>query len=301
MFLCAPEPKTLRALFENRFVLDDLKSLGAGVALGVRDFSEEHALAVCLLNRLNIPVSAWLMPSGEESGRWDCARVAEHYDTLTRWSERKGLRWSAVGFSACTPGKTEGAGKPAGNPENAFIQLIERAHADGLAVEVFYNWPKADKQPAKYLGSPRFSARIPTNVERCVNLEPCRLKAGGELSAPRERSQAVCVSSTRAGQYPAEGAGGEAKTWPEFAQELRLARQESAALYILSLESCAKQGFLDRMVTLEWNGEIPGAEGRKAGGVRKIQGELRKRPWLVVTALMGFVGGAFLIAGKKKK
>ena len=36
-FICALEQR-LCALFENRFVLDDLKSLGAGVALVARDF-----------------------------------------------------------------------------------------------------------------------------------------------------------------------------------------------------------------------------------------------------------------------
>jgi len=67
MFVCALEPKTLRALFEDRFVLDDLKSLEAGAALVVRDFSDERAQAVRLLNKLGIPVSAWLLLPGEEN------------------------------------------------------------------------------------------------------------------------------------------------------------------------------------------------------------------------------------------
>ena len=76
-FICALEPKALRALFENRFVLDDLKSLGACVALVARDFSEERAQAVRLLNRLGIPVSAWLLLPGEQGSWVDCANPAQ--------------------------------------------------------------------------------------------------------------------------------------------------------------------------------------------------------------------------------
>jgi len=37
-FFCTLEAKALARLFEDRFVLDDLKSLGAGVSLAVMDF-----------------------------------------------------------------------------------------------------------------------------------------------------------------------------------------------------------------------------------------------------------------------
>jgi len=37
-FFCALEAKPLARLFEDRFVLDDLKSLGAGVSLAILGF-----------------------------------------------------------------------------------------------------------------------------------------------------------------------------------------------------------------------------------------------------------------------
>ena len=60
-FFCTLEAKALARLFEDRFVLDDLKSLGAGVSLAVLDFSSERARAGAAVNKLGIPVIAWLM------------------------------------------------------------------------------------------------------------------------------------------------------------------------------------------------------------------------------------------------
>ncbi|HZK16767.1 MAG TPA: hypothetical protein VFC66_00850, partial [Anaerolineaceae bacterium] len=59
-FFCELEGADLKKLFDNRFVYDDLKTLGASVSMGILDFSDERVEVVRKLNRLGIPLKAWL-------------------------------------------------------------------------------------------------------------------------------------------------------------------------------------------------------------------------------------------------
>ena len=64
-FFCELRAHELKKLFEDRFVFDDLKTLNAGISLGILDLSSERANVVQKLNRLGIPVTAWLLlPEG---------------------------------------------------------------------------------------------------------------------------------------------------------------------------------------------------------------------------------------------
>lgn len=293
-FICALEPKALRGLFENRFVLDDLKSLGAGVALVARDFSEERAQAVRLLNRLGIPVSAWLLLPGER-GSWvdsaNPAQAAELYQALKRWSEVKGLSWSAVGFGASEAlnlsprkrGNAAARGLAAGT-------LVEQAHADGFAVELVYTGLEAPRNHS--LASPlgRGVLEAVPGVERRIWLRPLKgLAPRTEAGQASGGANEVCVS---AGQEGMSLEGGEPKTWLEFVRDIRAARQKSKAVYVLTLESCASQGFLDPLVTLDWkvkpqSGQIFASRGPNAPAF--LSGHKR---WLGFAALAGFVGWA---------
>lgn len=306
MFICALEPKTLRALFENRFVLDDLKSLGAGVAIAVRDFSEERAQAVRLLNRMGIPVSAWLLLPGRE-GSWldgtNVVQTAELYDALLRWSERKGLRWSAVGLAGClSNGKTAGLDKAARASEAVLYKLIDQAHEDGFGVELFYDPPEPHANKEIKLRFPQSLGQQSRVVERRINLKPNHHVVGYPLSSQiASYSEAVCVSNAQGSLFPSTEAGAQKKSWRDFAQELRAARQKSSSMYVFSLESCAELGFLDRMVTLDWNAETPGSVRRGNSSMRKIRAGLQRMPWLGIAALISLISGALLIVGKKKR
>jgi len=303
-FICALEPKALRALFENRFVLDDLKSLGAGVALVAREFSEERVQAVRLLNRLGIPVSAWLLLPGEQGSWVDCAnpaQAAELYQALKRWSEVKGLSWSAVGFGAF-----EALDLPPRKRGNAAARglaagtLVEQAHADGLAVELVYTGLEAPRNHS--LASPlcRGVLEAVPGVERRVWLRPLKgLAPRTEAGLASGGANEVCVSAR---QDDTSLEGGEPKAWLEFARDIRAARQKSKAVYVLTLESCASQGFLDPLVTLDWkvkpqSGPVFASRGPKAPAF--LSGHKR---WLGFAALAGFVGWAlFSLRSRKRK
>lgn len=303
IFVCALEPKALRALFEDRFVLDDLKSLGAGAALVMRDFSEERAQAVRLLNKLGIPVSAWLLLPGEQ-GSWldptHAAQAAELYQALTHWSAQKGLRWSALGFGAL-PAEERALGKcnSAQTSDSKVSTLLDQAHADGFAVELVYTLPEAHASQKALLHARRRTTECLPGAERCIRLQPFEGVSLGEGSA--QEDGAVCVSSTHGNLSLGNPSADEPKTWQEFAREVRAARQNSSAVYVFTLEACAKQGFLDRLVTLDWSGQAQSGSELTRRAMLTPRGVLNRRRWLGFAALAGFVGSALLIAGKKKR
>ncbi|NMC15954.1 MAG: hypothetical protein GYA40_04840 [Chloroflexi bacterium] len=299
MFVCALEPKALRALFEDRFVLDDLKSLGAGAALVVRDFSDERAQAVRLLNKLGIPVSAWLLLPGEQ-GSWldptHAAQAAELYQALKRWSGQKGLRWSAVGFGVSEK-YANGLGK-----EAALDSLIERAHADGFAVELVNFLLEQQAIRKKPLVARKKAALDWPDAERFIWLRPCDSGAqDGLLGSAADGKGVARVVSTHKSLNLGASAAEEPKTWQEFAQEVRAARQKSSAVYVFTLEACAKQGFLDRLVTLDWSGQAQSGSELTSRAMLTPRGVLNRKRWLGFAALAGFVGSALLIAKKKRK
>lgn len=306
MFVCALEPKALRALFEDRFVLDDLKSLGAGVALVARDFSEERAQAVRLLNKLEIPVSAWLLLPGEQ-GSWldptHTAQAAEIYQALKKWSGQKGLRWSAVGFGALADqGKALEKRGSTRTPDMAKVNLIAQARADGFAVELVYAGSEAHANQKLQIHSRRRMTESVPGADRLIRLQPFTGAQQERFGAsPAGGVGEVCVSSTNGSLNLSAPLAGEPKSWQEFAREVCTARQKSGAMYIFTLESCAKQGFLDRLVTLDWNGQAPGGSARARRRAVAPDLVLSRKGWLGFAALAGVVGSALLIVGKKRR
>ena len=89
-FFCELNAEDLKKLFEDRFVFDDLKTLNAGISLGILDFSSERVNVVRKLNRLGIPVTAWLLLP-EEQGYWfnleNYTEATARYQAFKVWSE----------------------------------------------------------------------------------------------------------------------------------------------------------------------------------------------------------------------
>lgn len=83
-FFCELGAAELKKLFEDRFVFDDLQTLNAGISLGILDFSAERANVVRKLNRLGIPVTAWLLLP-EEQGYW--FNLGNYADAAVRYGE----------------------------------------------------------------------------------------------------------------------------------------------------------------------------------------------------------------------
>ena len=146
-FFCTLEAKALARLFEDRFVLDDLKSLGAGVSLAVMDFSNERARAVQLLNKLGIPVIAWLMLP-QEHHYWftlsNSGLALEHYQQFKQWSQHKKLNWVGIGLcikeESCWGNSLKTEEEKSAELSQAkqnYLQLGIQVHNDGYRLELY--------------------------------------------------------------------------------------------------------------------------------------------------------------------
>jgi hypothetical protein len=99
-FACELDPAQLADLFADSSVIDDLRALGARVALMCSDFSDERAAQVSRLNAAGVPVVGIpLLPLAE--GYYFTAdnddRAAGCYKEWVAWTRRHGLVWESVG------------------------------------------------------------------------------------------------------------------------------------------------------------------------------------------------------------
>ena len=94
-FFCELHADALKKLFEDRFVFDDLKTLNAGIAMGILDLSPERAKVVRNLNRMGIPATAWLLLP-EAEGYW--FNLENHAEATARY---QALRRGVMKTSLC--------------------------------------------------------------------------------------------------------------------------------------------------------------------------------------------------------
>ena len=314
-FICALEAKPLARLFEDRFVLDDLKSLGAGVSLALLDFSEERTEAVRLLNKLSIPVTAWLMLPSEQ-GAWptleNSATVLERYHAFEQWSQRKKLAWAGIGLGIKTSVNGSFFG-PAGKisaeqlaqAQQNYQQLVDQIHADGYHLEVYR--PAVTevvlRSGVKVLRKPVSQLELP--AERQVDLlftSLLRAQPQAGLWRHLSGSQAIGLGMTGASTLFPQAKTSEPLSWQELTQGLRLAARSGKPVYVFSLEGCAKLGYLDRLITFEPAGmdekqtmsakksEHPAAQPRSV---------LTRRHWAGLAALAGLIGSIMLLRRRK--
>jgi hypothetical protein len=84
-------------------------------------------------------------------------------------------------------------------------------------------------------------------------------------------------------------------SWEEFQRDLLIARLRTDDIHIFSLEGCVQQGFLQRMVSLDWDAS-PLWPDRGLGEVGHVRALLRVAlkasvfPWPVIIALLALRG-----------
>ena len=83
---CELAPEPLKELFANKELIDDLKTLKAGISLGILDFSPERVEVVRQLNKAGIPVTAWLLLP-KEQGYW--FNRDNSYEAIGRYGQLK--------------------------------------------------------------------------------------------------------------------------------------------------------------------------------------------------------------------
>jgi len=302
-FFCELNAEALGALVAGETVIGDLVELGAGVSLGILDLSPERAEVARRLNRAGVPVVAWLLLP-EEEGYWfnqqNVAQAAPRYAEFKEWTARHGLQWAGVGLDIepdihemeqlrtgsrrllPTLARRAFAGdQRMFHAEAAYNALVRQIREDGYQVDS-YQLPFIIDE--RIVGS-TLLRRLAGLVDLSVDREVLMLYSsffrpyGGALVwnyAPH--GGAIGLGNTGGGVEIGGLAAVTPLSWEELSRDLRLARRWNDDIHIFSLEGCVRQGFLERLKTLNWD-----APADAPAGV-PIVGMVRRMLWAILWA-----------------
>jgi len=316
-FFCTLEAKPLARLFEDRFVLDDLKSLSAGVSLAMLDFSDERAEAIRLLHKLGIPVIAWLMLT-KEDGYWltleNSDQALARYADFKQWSGRKKLEWTGIGLwikefegneKLLLSGKAKSKNFQPANEK--FQQLAGQIRQDGYRLEIYQQAIKEHARPSGMRVVDKMESRLTIPADRQVDLLfPNLHRDQHRLSLWRylDNSQAIGLGAIGSGALFPELEHIDPLSWQEFTQVLRLAAASGKPIYVFNLEGCAQLGYLDRLTTFDVTSPqkiFPvGTKGVEERAVPQKTHALNSKHLVGLATLAGIIGGIALLLKRKK-
>jgi len=328
-FLCELEANALEALFADASVIDDLVALGAGVSLGILDFSPERAAVVRRLNEAGIPLTAWLLLP-EEEGYWfnvgNAPQATACYADWKVWTAEYNLQWAGLGIDI-EPDIRE-LRQLLSDPRRALPSVLRRVfdreglrralaaydalvaqmHADGYHVESYTIPLIVDERRVGSTLLQRLAGLVDVSTDREVMMlysTLFRSYGPGFLWSYAPDAGSVAVGSTGGG-IEMEGLGDlPVLNWHEFARDLLLARRWRDEVHVFSLEGCVRQGFLARLKAFDWEKPItpPLRTARQVEVLRKVlRGVLRISlyPLVVLAGLIAVLGLLFRRRRRKK-
>lgn len=295
-FFCELDSEALQALFADATVLDELRALGAGVSLGLLDFTPERAAVVRRLDEAGVPTVAWLLLPPEE-GYWfnldNAAQADARYTAFLAWTREHGLRWAGVGldiepdlrdltrlFSGqahrllpSVPRRLLDGGRVR-RAREAYLALVERIRADGYRVDSYQMPFIVDERAAGSTLLQRLTGVVELPVDREVLMlytSAVRAHGAAFLWSYAPRASFIALGSTGGGVELPEAAALPLLSWDELSRDLRLARRWTNELHVFSLEGCVRQGFLPRLRTLDWDApvEVPVQEALRVDALRR--------------------------------
>ena len=313
---CEHGLEPMQRLLEQPDQLGMLKSLHATVAIPIQDFSAQRATIVQQLNQQGIPVVAWIVLPKEQgyyltadNAPQAAARIAD----FEAWTQRNGLRWAAVGLDI-EPSFDELAQlqghrwqlietllarsanlRRIGRAKKAYSALIDRIHSLGYPVQV-YQMPYIPMErdvhstlPDRLLGSVDVSGdqnylMLYTSFARPVG--------AGMIWSLGPHAEGIGVGSTDGDTVPGIGSG--PLNWNEFSRDLIVASHFTRQVGVYDLEGCIRQGFLPRLVAMDWSQSvvIPKESVQRA---RRVGFIARLILWIVSNLLYLAIAGFVLI------
>ena len=291
-------------LFSLPAVIPTLEKLHATLVVAVSDFSPERAQLVRRLNEAGIPLIAWVELPGEgtyvNAGNTEQSRAA--FSEFEQWSQQNGLHWRGVGLDI-EPNFQEFA-RLRGHPwtlarllmrryfdrsrvmraRDAYGHLIGDLRARGYFVQT-YQLPFIVAERREHS----------TLLERLLGIVDVRGDqealmvytsyapevGAGMIWTLGPQAQALAVGVTEGD--PTAGPRGVPLDWQDFSRDLIVAAHFSSTVGVYNLEGCVKQGFLDRLQTMDWGQTvlIPPTMVRRARWMsRAARGAIWVGTWL---------------------
>jgi len=325
-FFCELDDEELEELFADSTVVENLVALQAAVSLGLIDLSVKRAGAVRRLNEAGIAVIAWqLLP--KEQGYWfnvgNAAQAAARYAEFERWTAEHGLVWDGVGLDIETdiremrllmvdrrrliPVLLRRLWNVAQlrRAQTAYAALVARIRAAGYRVDSYQMPLIADERRVGSTLMQRLFALVDLPVDREVLMlysSFYRPRGAALLWSYGREAQSIGLGVTGGGVQIADVAQPRFLNWEEFARDLRLARRCTDDIHIFSLEGCVQQGFLQQLLSFDWEGEAAIPSSRVAE-VERLRMVLRMallasmHPWLVS---LGLIGVLWLVGRRRR-
>ena len=305
----------MQQLFADPTVLSALVQLHAGVAVEIADFSPERAAIVRQLAQAGIPVTAWLVLAPEQGfyiNAGNAPATAQRVAQFEQWTSDNHLQWAAVGLDiepdfdqlaalkshrwrlfttllrqALDSGRIVRA-------QQAYTSIIQGLESHGFVVQT-YLMPYV---PAERDVSVNLLDRILGTVDVRGDREYLMVytsyahQVGAAMVWSLGRNeQGITVGVTDGDATP--GTTNGPLDWNEFSSNLIVAGHYTRHIGVYNLEGCVRQGFLPRLVAMDWSQSvvIPAASISHAERLGLL---VRAALW-TAAHLIWFIAGATLL------
>ncbi len=282
----------MQSLFADPGLIADLKDLHAGLGVAITDFSPERAEFVRRLNHAGIPAIAGLGLSKEQGFYFNADNApaaAARFAAFDAWSRDQGLRWDGVGLDI-EPNFGELAALR-GHPWRFFTTLLSRA-VDGqrvLHARQAYSALIRNIRSRGYFVQTYQMPYLP--IERIAHSSlPDRLLGTVDVRGDQEVLMLYTSYARSAGAAIIWMLGPDAQAisigvtdgdpianpavlnWNKFSRDLIVASHFSHLIGVYNLEGCVRQGFLPRLMTMDWSQSvtIPADAIRRADRRRRM-------------------------------
>jgi hypothetical protein len=314
-FACCDQGMSdMESWVSNPEVISQLQELHAGLAVEISDFTLERAQAVRKLNEAGIPLTAWLVMSREQGhylNGFNAPEAEERFTQFGQWTRENGLKWGAVGLDI-EPNFDQL--KEVGRHKGSFLWLMIRRFFDYRQVEQGREAYSMLIRRVQAAGYPVQTYQMPflaeeravhsTLIERLFGIVDVRggdevlmayssfnhAAGGGIPLLYGPQTQTLAVGTT----LDDKAAGLAALTWEEFSRDLVVASHFSHLVGIYSLEGCIRQGFLPRMIALDWSQTVT-IPAEQVTAAEKFDRHLRHAIW-IFSRLPYIVIGLLLLA-----
>jgi hypothetical protein len=277
IFACCDQGMNqMQSVLTNVDVIANLKSLHAGLAVGISDFTPERAELVRRLNRDGIPVIASLSMQPEQGSYFNAENAPEagaRFAAFDAWSREQGLRWDGVGLDI-EPNFAELASlqghwwrlittllkravdfQRMRRAQQVYSALIANIRSRGYFVLTYQlpYLPVERKSHSFLLDRVLGTVDVRGDQEVLMLYSSYAGAAGAAIIwelGPGAQSIAICCTDGDPAANPA------VLDWSRFTRDLVVASHFSHVIGVYDLEGCVSQGFLPRLKTMNWSQSV---------------------------------------------
>jgi hypothetical protein len=277
MFACCNQAiMDVNTLFADSAVLANLKTLHAGLVVALEDLSPARAQLVRRFNQAGIPVIAWLTLPPEQGyfvNASNAPQAAARFAQFDNWTRENDLHWQAVGLDiepnfgefhwpkwrlAWTLLRRAFDGQRVWRSRRDYGALIHEMQAHRYRVQTYQLIFLADERKVHSTMLERLFGLVDVrgDEEVLMTYTSFNHKVGEAMvwSYGRE-TQTLAVGSTQGSGNVQTDAKSKFRplNWEEFSRAVIVASHFSRTVGVYDLEGCVQQGFLPRLVAMDWN------------------------------------------------